>query len=624
MTGKWAFLAATLVAAPLSVLLSVGTGGAASAAPAGFHAITPARALDTRSFGPLGGGLEGWAHIAGVGGVPSTATAVSLNVTVVDPESNGFLTVWPQGAARPSTSNLNFVDHQTVANMVTTSLGTDGNVAILNSSVGAANIIVDISGWYDSGFHPVVPTRLMDTRSNLGGTTIGAGETRNLTVAGLAGVPAGATAVAINVTAVNPTNAGFITVWPAGGGRPEASNLNFVAGLTVPNMVTVGLTGGALSIFNAAGSTDVLVDLSGWYDGALHAVTPARIMDTRSSQCLVKMGPGESRLVAVAGQGGVPANAGAVSLNVTAVNPTQPTFLTLWPSGQSRPTASNLNPIAGIVPNMVAVGLGTDGRVALYNDAGVVDVLIDVNGWYDGVGSVSPNSTCETVGVKPSLATNGADPALANNNSFHAARYGQSGANVAALQHRLYELGYWVADFDGYYGQVTGQAVLAFQKYMGLERTGNLDEWSAFLLAMQSYKPLATSRTGDLAEVDKGKQLLFFVRGGKTIWTLNTSTGSDVAYTEVNQRDGGSIMGDAHTPTGRFNVYQAYSDGWEKGQLGELYRPRYFSGGVAVHGAPSIPGYPASHGCVRVSTTFMDWVWDTNLLPMGGNVWVHD
>ena len=623
MTGKRAFLVAAVLAAPLSVLLSVGTGGAASAAPAGFHAITPQRALDTRDSAPIDGGSLRSAHIVGVGGVPASATAVALNVTVAGPDATGFVTVFPEGAARPDTSNLNFVTNQTVANMVTTALGTGGNISLFNASLGATEAIVDVAGWYDSGFHAVVPTRLMDTRNKLGGSTVGEGQTQTLAIAGLAGVPAGATSVALNVTVVNPTHSSFLTVWPANTARPTASNLNFVAGQIVPNMVTVGLNSGAISIYNAFGTTDVLVDLSGWFDGALHPVTPTRIMDTRANQCLVKMGPDETRLVAVAGLGGVPADAGAVSLNVTAVNPTQSTFLTLWPSGQSRPTASNLNPIAGIVPNMVTVGLGADGRVALYNATGVVDVLIDVNGWYDGTGSVTPVGTCETIGTKPSTDTNGAEPAPGNNDTFHAAKYGQSGDNVSALQHRLYELGYWVADFDGYYGQVTGQAVLAFQKYMGLARTGNLDEWGAFLLSMQSYKPIATSKSGDITEVDKGKQLLFFVKGGKTVWTLNTSTGSDIAYTEVNQRDGGTIDGDAHTPAGRFRIYQAYSDGWEKGQLGELYRPRYFNGGVAIHGAPNIPGYPASHGCVRVSTTFMDWVWDTNLLPMGSNVWVH-
>lgn len=625
MTDKKLMLAAAVLAAPLSVVLSILPNAFASAATPGFHAITPVRALDTRGSNALQAGESRSVRLAGVSVVPATATAVALNVTVTNPDNDGFITVYPTGSPLPGTSNLNYVSNQTVANMATTGLGTNGEVTLTNTSVGTADAIVDIAGWFDSGFHAITPTRLMDTRGALGGNSIGSAETRNLTVRGTASIPATATSVALNVTVVNPNAAGFLTVWPADAPRPDASNLNFVAGQIVPNMVTVGLSAsGAIALYNARGTTDVIVDVAGWYDGSLHPVTPSRIMDTRSGSCLVKMGPGETRLVAVAGKGGVPANAGAVSLNVTAVNPTEPTFLTLWPSGQPRPNASNLNPITGIVPNMATVGLGHDGRVALYNAAGVLDVLIDVAGWYDGDGSVSPNASCETVGAKPSIATSGAEYAPASDFPVRAAHYGQSNDNVANLQHRLYDLGYWVADFDGQYGQVTGQAVLAFQKYMGLDRTGNLDEWGAFLLSMQSYRPIATSRNGDLAEVDKGKQLLFFIRAGKTIWTLNTSTGSDIAYTEVNQRDGGTIQGDAHTPEGRFRIYQVYSEGWEKGQLGELYRPRYFNGGVAVHGAPVIPGYPASHGCVRVSTTFMDWVWDNNILPMGSNVWVHN
>lgn len=625
MTGFKRSLVVGLLAAPLSLLLTTLSPHTASAATTGFHPITPTRALDTRGVSALQPGETRNVHIVGVGGVPATATAVALNVTATGPDADGFFTVSPAGSPVPGTSNLNFVYNQTVANMVTTGLGTGGDITLTNTSIGATEAIVDVAGWYDGGFHPITPTRVVDTRSNLGGAALGAGEIRDVVLGGTPGVPAGAIAVALNVTAVLPSKAGFVTVYPAGVGRPDASNLNFVAGQIVPNMVTVGLgAGGAISLYNAAGSTNLIVDVAGYFDAALHPVTPARIMDTRVNLCQAKLGPGETRLIAVAGQGGVPASAGAVSINVTAVNPTAPTFLTVWPSGQAQPNASNLNPIAGVVPNMVTVGLGPDGRIALFNAAGVVDVLIDVAGWYDGTGSVTPNATCETLGEKPSTATNGADLVGGTDRPIKAAKYGSRGENVANIQQRLWDLGYWIDEADGDYGYVTYQAVMAFQKYMGLPRTGSLGEWDAFLLSMQSFKPAGASRTGDLAEVDKTKQLLFIVRGGKTLWTVNTSTGSDIPYTEVNQREGGLIEGDADTPIGRFKIYHSYSEGWEEGQLGQLYRPRYFNGGIAVHGAPNIPSYPASHGCVRVTTTFMDWVWHHNILPMGGSVWVHN
>ena len=113
------------------------------------------------------------------------------------------------------------------------------------------------------------------------------------------------------------------------------------------------------------------------------------------------------------------------------------------------------------------------------------------------------------------------------------------------------------------------------------------------------------------------------IRGGKPLFTVNTSTGSDAPYTEPDRKNGGTTSGDAHTHEGKWKVYLEHTDGWESGQLGELYRPKYFYQGEAVHGSNSIPNFPASHGCVRVSTTFMDYIWAANLMPMGTQVFVH-
>ena len=624
------FVTTALAAVTASAIVSafvvvVAQRTASAAAVVSFRPITPTRAIDTRETStPLAPQEVRVVNIVGVGGVPADAVAVSLNVTVIDPDGPGYLTVFPGGTARPLASNLNFVSNQLASNMVLTGLGSAGGVGIFNGSGGTAEVVVDIAGWYSSGFHAIAPTRLMDTRSGLGGDAIGQAQTRTLKVAGTAGVPATATAVALNVTVTEPTSASFVTVWPAGITMPVASNLNFVPGQTVPNIVVSGVSeSGSVELYNHGGTSHLVVDVTGWFDNGYHAVTPARVMDTRAGRCLLRLGPGQTRLVQIAGLAGVPATAAAVTLNVTAVNPTTTTFLTLWPSGTPQPLASNLNPITGIVANMASVGLGTDGRVALYNQRGTVEVLIDVTGWFEGEATVATNSPCaDAVGSSPAAPDNVLAPSLRA--PLGAARFGQSSEVVSNIQQRLLDIGFWVADTDGYYGQVTSQAVMAFQKWKGLRATGNLTEYDAFLLAMESYRPRGVSRAGDLIEVDKGRQLLHLIRGGATIWTVNTSTGSDIPYEETNQRDGGIISGDAHTPTGRFRVYRIFSDGWESGQLGELYRPRYFNGGIAVHGAPSIPNFPASHGCVRVTTTFMDWIWDANQMPLRSEVWVHD
>jgi peptidoglycan hydrolase-like protein with peptidoglycan-binding domain len=244
-----------------------------------------------------------------------------------------------------------------------------------------------------------------------------------------------------------------------------------------------------------------------------------------------------------------------------------------------------------------------------------------VAGWYDGVGAPAAADCKTVVGAAGVPLRN--EPAVAPGAVVPASKPGANGPGVTALQGRLFELGFWVPDTDGSYGGVTVQAVMAFQKSIGIPATGTADPLTALLVEMQTLRPSAASTEGDLVEIDKTRQLLFVIRDGKPLFTVNTSTGSDVPYTEPDRKNGGTTSGDAHTPEGRFKVYHEFSDGWETGQLGELYRPRYFVGGVAVHGSNSIPNYPASHGCVRVSTTFMDYVWAANLMPMGSKVWVH-
>ena len=200
----------------------------------------------------------------------------------------------------------------------------------------------------------------------------------------------------------------------------------------------------------------------------------------------------------------------------------------------------------------------------------------------------------------------------------------RDGEGTRILQDRLLQLGFWHAGSDGEYGHTTKQAVMAFQKYLGLPATGETDADTAAYLTNFTERGHGMADTGDLIEVDKSRQLLFVVRGGKTLWVINTSTGSEVPYEEENKKEPGKIeIGDSVTPVGLFKVNRERPEGWWEGDLGEIYRPKYFRGGVAVHGSNSIPDYPASHGCVRVSTSAMDFIWAFDLMPMKTVVWVH-
>jgi hypothetical protein len=198
------------------------------------------------------------------------------------------------------------------------------------------------------------------------------------------------------------------------------------------------------------------------------------------------------------------------------------------------------------------------------------------------------------------------------------------GPETARAQQRLLDLGFWLEAAEGEYGTTTSQAVMAFQKYAGLETDGVLGPVTAEALSNFDEHPTGRSTAGTLVEIDKSKQLLFIVQDGVTRWILNTSTGSEEPYEEPDQNSPGELqLGDSVTRTGMFAVNREREEGWWEGDLGEIYRPKYFDGGIALHGSYNVPDYPASHGCVRLSIPAMDWIWETGIVPKGTPVWVH-
>lgn len=197
-----------------------------------------------------------------------------------------------------------------------------------------------------------------------------------------------------------------------------------------------------------------------------------------------------------------------------------------------------------------------------------------------------------------------------------ALRPGDSGPQVLALQQRLSDLGYWLGTPDGRWGGLTTQAVLALQGAADLRRDAVAGP--ATLAALEAgVRPVATTTSGRATEVDRERGLVLFVLDGQVQLVLHTSTGTFERYTH----DGRSYLAD--TPEGTFRVTRAV-DGWREGDLGRLYRPRYFHpDGIAVHGYGSVPAHPASHGCARVSLQAMDLVWERDLMPIGSTVVVR-
>ncbi len=388
-----------------------------SRGPGTFVPLTPARLVDTRNGNGAGGPVAARAtvhlQVGGRGGVPTTGvSAAVLNVTVTQPTRAGYITAYPDGVARPTASNLNYVAGQTVANLVTVKVGANGKVALYNGSSGTVQLVADVSGYYVGGtptdtgtFVAVAPARVLDTRTGNGASgPVPPHGTVHLQVFGAGGVPAtGVWTVVLNVTVTEPTRSGYITVYPDGYARPTASSLNFVSGQTVPNVVTaVVFTGGVVDLYNgSSGTVQLVADVAGYYlegngwasappMGTFVALPPNRLVDTRTDM-------GASGPVAARGTVHVPVSAlnqwqglsdvAAVVLNVTVTAPTRAGYITAYPDGTPRPTASNLNFAPGqTVPNMVVVGPGTNGTagdVDLYNgSSGTVQLVVDVAGYF--------------------------------------------------------------------------------------------------------------------------------------------------------------------------------------------------------------------------------------------------
>lgn len=193
---------------------------------------------------------------------------------------------------------------------------------------------------------------------------------------------------------------------------------------------------------------------------------------------------------------------------------------------------------------------------------------------------------------------------------------GDSGPAVTDLQRRLQELGYWLGGANGTYDHLTRQAVIAFQGVEGLARDGVAGPQVREALP-RAQRPTPVSHHANGIEIDLQRQVLKVVENGQVRWTLHTSTGTGERYT---QPDGDKAI--AATPTGEY-VIERRIDGWRESDLGRLYRPAYFVGGVAIHGYHNVPPYPASHGCTRVTMEAIDFLWAQGYVDVGRPVVVH-
>ena len=423
---------ATAVAAPAPDTL--GAGGE-------YHPLTPARIYDSRAATVVNETSPGPKpatpaqptfdiSLLGAGGIPDRAAdvlAVVVNITVTEPTAAGWLNAYGAGAGSGLASIVNYTANQTVPNLSIVRPGANGDLTVklfTQSASATAHVVVDVFGWFSTSSNaqrgarlvPVTPGRILDTREGAG-TPLGRAGSIELQVRGatlstgqVLGSGSDIVGVVLNVTGVNqqPDSTGtFVSVVPelTPGVPPSTSNVNLARGQIKPNMVIVPIgADGRIRLYNHAGSAHVVVDVAGYLTttppGAragrvVPLTTPYRVFDTREPQWgAVALGPGQAEDWSfadfvnsvridgewVGAQSAVIGNLTSAELKRQYATVPVSSYLTVYPSTEARPNASNVNMVEGApVPNLAIMKYGTNSTVRVFNLAGFNQYLYDAS-----------------------------------------------------------------------------------------------------------------------------------------------------------------------------------------------------------------------------------------------------
>jgi len=328
------------------------------------------------------------------GSAPATFTATESVATAGwSPVTSWTIDFGDGTGKRTTTSPLTLLHTYTKFGAFTVTVtGTD--------SYGTASTTAPVSMLSSSVYHPLSPSRILDTRHGIGTSgviaPVPAGGAQPVAIEGVGSIPAtGVTAVAVNITVTNTKTGGYITGYADGEARPGTSNLDFSAGQTVPNMAIVPVgADGKIELYNGSGGTvDLIADVAGYYgQGSGTGIEPfgagaVRILDTRKGTGTAKA-PIPANGTLSFGSDYLGTGGGAVVLNVTVVNQKSTGYLTVYPDGTSRPVASNLDFNPGpAIANQVVVPVGADGKIDFYNGSGAAtDVIADIVASFSTVG----------------------------------------------------------------------------------------------------------------------------------------------------------------------------------------------------------------------------------------------
>lgn len=369
--------------------------------PIEFVPATPCRVADTRKGNPIQGGTSQNFLVPQSGcGIPTSAAAYSLNITVVPHGPLGYLTIWPEGEIQPYVSTMNSPDGRIKANAA---IVPAGNNAVSVYVTDTTDVILDIDGYFTAPgsqtyeFYPLTPCRVVDTRSGskepqgLGPPSLQAQQQRDLPILSspcLQGITS-PTAYSFNVTVVpNPTGQplGYLTVWPSNQTQPTVSTLNNPTATVVANAAIVpAAPDGDIDVY-AYNSTDLIIDVNGYFapEGAkgnkFYPATPCRAYDSRNNNGQPFSG---ERTVPIAGSPcAAPGGAAAYAFNATVVPSGSLGYLTLWADGGQQPVVSTLNAYDGYVTSNMAIVPNTDGSTDAYAGDGQTQLILDISGYF--------------------------------------------------------------------------------------------------------------------------------------------------------------------------------------------------------------------------------------------------
>ena len=378
-----------------------------------YNPVIPTRVADTRT-GQGGISLYGSGSTAPTGplapntlydfdlsntNAPLGAAAYVFNVTVIGPTSAGNLRIAPlvycASNGVPTTSLVNFQPGKDVANSIVIPQQNVGcgysDQFVIYLAGSAANVAIDLQGFYSSTneFTGITPTRVADTRNS--GGPVAANTSQVFQISGPAGLPAGAKAVALNVTAIGPTGQGNLRIYPDGASVPNTSNINYIPGVDKAAFVVVNLPAdGKIDVYSAGSPVNVAIDVFGYYPSTATVVTqaPARVFDSRTGTELQAGTPVDVTVAGPGATGGanVPANAQAVLVSLTAIHAADSTGvgnLRAYPTGTTTPTVSNINYVGPNedVANFAIVPIGANGQITLYSAGSNINAAVDILGY---------------------------------------------------------------------------------------------------------------------------------------------------------------------------------------------------------------------------------------------------